>query len=315
MEAVVVQNLTHTYPAARGSKVPRQALRGVSFTVYSGEIFGLLGPNGGGKTTTFHILSTVFPPSGGQAQIFGVDAAKQPARVRKQLGVVFQAPSLDKKLSVEENVRHQGHLYGLSGAPLAQRMRHVLERVGLWERRGDRVEVLSGGLQRRVELAKGLLHQPGLLVLDEPSTGLDPGARRDLWDYLKELKSRERMTILVTTHLMEEAERCDRVAILSEGTLVGLGTPSDLKQQIGGDVITVEAANPDDLAKRIEVKFGGTVRVVDGSIRIERPTGHEFIPSLVGAFPGEIISVTLGKPTLEDVFIRQTGHKFWSEKP
>lgn len=315
MEAVVVQNLSHSYPATRSSKTARQALAGVSFSVHSGEIFGLLGPNGGGKTTTFHIISTVFPPTGGEALIFGVDAAKEPSRVRQKLGVVFQAPSLDKKLTVEENVWHQGHLYGLSGEKLSLRMRHVLERVGLWDRRDDRVEVLSGGLQRRVELAKGLLHQPGLLVLDEPSTGLDPGARRDLWDYLKELKKEEGMTILLTTHLMEEAEKCDRVAILSQGTLVGLGTPADLKHQIGGDVISVETQDPEDLAEKIRGKFGGTVEVVDGMLRIEREAGHEFIPLLVGAFPGQVTSVTLGKPTLEDVFIRQTGHRFWTAVP
>ncbi len=312
MDAVVVSNLAHTYAPTRSSKEGRQALRGVSFSVPSGEIFGLLGPNGGGKTTTFHILSTVFRPSGGQAQIFGIDVAKEPGRVRKQLGVVFQAPSLDKKLSVRENVWHQGHLYGLSGDDLSQRLRHVLERVGLWDRRDDRVEILSGGLKRRVELAKGLLHEPGLLLLDEPSTGLDPGARRDMWDYLHELKEEEGMTILLTTHLMEEAEKCDRVAILSQGNLVAIGTPADLKRQIGGDVISVETPDPDALGKQIETRFGAPVQIVDGFLRIERERGHEFIPQLVSSFPGQISSVTLGKPTLEDVFIKQTGHRFWA---
>ena len=186
--------------------------------------------------------------------------------------------------------------------------------MGLWDRRDDRVEVLSGGLKRRVELAKGLLHQPGVLILDEPSTGLDPGARRDLWDYLRELKAKEGMTILLTTHLMEEAENCDRIVILNEGSVVAMGTPAELKHQIGGDVITVETAAPEVLAKQIERTFGGgSVQVVDGTLRIERAAGHEFIPQLVSAFPGQISSVTLGKPTLEDVFIRQTGHRFWAE--
>jgi ABC-2 type transport system ATP-binding protein len=313
MDAVAIKNLSHTYPAARGTNTGRRALQDVSFNVESGEIFGLLGPNGGGKTTTFHILSTLIPPTSGQALIFGRDVTQEPARVRQQLGVVFQAPSLDKKLTVHENIMHQGHLYGLSGAELVQRIRHVLERVKLWDRRDDRVQVLSGGLQRRVELAKGLLHHPGLLILDEPSTGLDPGARRDLWDYLRELQKEDRMTILLTTHLMEEAERCDRVAILSQGTLVGLGTPADLKRQIGGDVITLETPDPDALAKEIEGKFGGSVQIVDTFLRIERERGHEFIPELVRAFPNQITSITLGKPTLEDVFIKQTGHRFWYE--
>ena len=312
MDAVAVRNLSHTYPATRSSKTARPALRGISFSVNIGEIFGLLGPNGGGKTTTFHILATVFAATGGEARIFGTNPAKDPARVRERLGVVFQAPSLDKKLSIQENVRHQGHLYGMCGKELRDRMQHVLERVGLWDRRDDRVEFLSGGLKRRVELAKGLLHKPSLLILDEPSTGLDPGARRDLWDYLRELREVDHMTILVTTHLMEEAENCDRVVILNEGSIVALGTPNELKAQIGGDVITLESARPAELAKQIEGKFGGVAQVVDGVVRIERPAGHEFIPQLVAAFPGHISSITLGKPTLEDVFIKQTGHRFWS---
>lgn len=309
-DVVSITNLTHTYPANGG--IPgRQALKGISFSVQPGELFGLLGPNGGGKTTTFHILSTLFPPTGGQALIFGLDVRAVPDQVRRRLGVVFQAPSLDKKLTVWENVWHQGHLYGLQGEVLTQRMHDVLQRVGLLDRARDRVEVLSGGLRRRAEVAKGLLHHPGLLLLDEPSTGLDPGARHDLWEYLQELKQSEGMTIIVTTHLMEEAEKCDRVMILHEGSLVALGTPAALTQEIGGDVITVESSRPEQLSTQIQQKFGATVRVVDGSLRIERERGHEFIPELVSAFPGQITSVTLGKPTLEDVFIRQTGHRFW----
>jgi ABC-2 type transport system ATP-binding protein len=311
MSVVKVENLVHTYPA-RGKAPAREALKEISFSVGAGEIFGLLGPNGGGKTTTFNILATFFPPTGGRATIFDVDVARQPEEVRWRLGVVFQNPSLDKKLTVEENLRHQGHLYGLAGAELRARMDTMLERVRLTDRRKDLVEVLSGGLRRRVDLAKGLLHRPGVLLLDEPTTGLDPGARRDLWDYLFELKTKEKMTMLLTTHLMEEAEKCDRVAIINEGRLVAIGTPAELKSQIGGDVISVESANALELAGQITSKFRAVARVVDNTIRIERERGHEFIPELVGAFPGQILSVTLGKPTLEDVFIHQTGHRFWN---
>jgi ABC-2 type transport system ATP-binding protein len=311
---VVVQNLHHIYPARRPAKEPRPALKGVSFSVERGEIFGLLGPNGGGKTTTFHILSTFIRPTAGRAEIFGFDVLRDAGKVREQLGVVFQNPSLDKKLTVEENLRHQGHLYGLSGRDLTARIQDVMRRVALSDRAGDLTETLSGGLRRRVELAKGLLHRPGLLLLDEPSTGLDPGARHDLWDYLAELKQRESMTMIVTTHLMEEAEKCDRVAILSQGQLVALGTPAALKSQIGGDVITVETNEPAALAAAIGQKFGAAPLIVGGQLRIERERGHEFIPQLVGAFPGQITSVTLGKPTLEDVFIKQTGHRFWNER-
>jgi ABC-2 type transport system ATP-binding protein len=307
---IVVEGLTHTYPARR-SQPAREALKGVNFSIQAGEIFGLLGPNGGGKTTLFHILATFFSPTGGRASVLGVDVTGQPEAVRQQLGVVFQAPSLDKKLTVWENLWHQGHLYGLHGGDLEGRIKKSLERVGLLDRAGDRVEVLSGGLRRRAELAKGLLHKPQVLLLDEPSTGLDPGARRDLWDYLGELKRQEGITALVTTHLMEEAEKCDRLALLHEGRLVALGTPSALKSQIGGDVISVETPEPTQLCELIKTKFGGTPTVVDGSIRIERERGHEFIPQLVSAFPGQIASVRLGKPTLEDVFIHHTGHRFW----
>jgi len=314
MDVILVDHLTHTYPARRPAKVERQALKGVSFSVGEGEIFGLLGPNGGGKTTTFHILSTFFKPTGGKATVFGRDVTTDAAAVRERLGVVFQNPSLDKKLTVWENLRHQGHLYGLQGQDLEKRIEGMLDRVRLLDRAHDLVEVLSGGLRRRVELAKGLLHRPGLLLLDEPSTGLDPGARRDLWDYLKELKSREKMTMVVTTHLMEEAEKCDRVAILNQGELVAIGTPDALKSQIGGDVISIETANPEDLCAQIQNQFGGSPKVVDGVLRLEREKGHEFIPQLVSAFPGRITSVTLGKPTLEDVFIQKTGHRFWAHE-
>ena len=313
MDAVVVENLTHTYPAKRPSNVAREALKGVTFTVHEGEIFGLLGPNGGGKSTTFHILSTYFSPTGGRASVFGHDVTREPELVRRALGVVFQAPGLDRKLTVRENLTHQGHLYGMSGQALLERIGAILARVGMQERRDDLVETLSGGLKRRVEVAKGLLHNPKLLLLDEPSTGLDPGARRDLWDYLGELKKSERMTMVVTTHLMEEAERCDRVAILNEGSLVALGTPGDLKKEIGGDIISVETADPEGLRTQIEKKFSVKVQLVENVLRMERANGHEFIPQLVTAFPGQIASVTLGKPTLEDVFIKKTGHRFWAQ--
>lgn len=313
MDVITVKDLHHTYSAQGRKRSARQALNGVSFAVREGELFGLLGPNGGGKTTTFHILSTFFPPSAGEALVFGTDVAREPEAVRRKLGVVFQAPSLDKKLTVRENLWHQGHLYGLSGRDLNQRIDQGLARVRLTDRAGDFVEVLSGGLRRRAELAKGLLHQPNLLLLDEPSTGLDPGARRDLWDYLAELKRSQNMTMVVTTHLMDEAEKCDRVAILNEGRIVALGTPSELKQEIGGDIISIEAPNPEALRAEIEVKFQVKAQVLGSLLRIERERGHEFIPQLVGGFPGQITSVTLGKPTLEDVFIRRTGHRFWQE--
>ena len=303
---IEVRELRHSYG-------DRAALKGISFGVNTGEIFALLGPNGSGKTTLFRILSTLMLPSGGSALIAGYDTAKQPDQVRRRIGVVFQAQSIDIKLTAAENLWHQGHLYGLQGSELKARIAEMLGRVALSERANDRVETFSGGMQRRVELAKGLMHRPSVLLLDEPTTGLDPGARRDLWLYLQELRSQEHVSIIVTTHLMEEAERCDRLAILSEGQIVALGTPAQLRSQIGGDVILLESENAASLATRIEQRFGISAAVLDTHVRMERKEGHRFVTDLVEAFPGEVQSISVSKPTLEDVFIDRTGHRFWTE--
>ncbi|HZQ68745.1 MAG TPA: ATP-binding cassette domain-containing protein [Terriglobales bacterium] len=309
---ISVQNLVHRYEN-------RTALNGVSFDVGRAELFGLLGPNGSGKTTLFRILSTLMVPVGGRAIIMGFDAAKEPNQLRRQIGVVFQAQSVDIKLTAAENLKHQGHLYGLHGPALDGRIKEILGRVGLADRAKEKVETFSGGMQRRVELAKGLLHHPTVLLLDEPTTGLDPGARRDLWQYLAVLRDEEQVTVIVTTHLMEEAERCDRLAILNEGNLVALGTPAELKQEIGGDVIWLEAArNASDLASAISARFGVEATVIGDNeqsrIRLEQEHGHRFIAELAEAFPGQIQSISVSKPTLEDVFIHRTGHRFWTDE-
>jgi ABC-2 type transport system ATP-binding protein len=305
--AIAVQELMHRYG-------DRTALNGVSFDVRPAELFGLLGPNGSGKTTMFRILSTLMVPVGGHTIILGHDGAKNPSQLRREIGVVFQAQSIDLKLTAAENLRHQGHLYGLHGSALNRRIKEILERVGLVDRAKDKAETFSGGMQRRLELAKGLLHGPRVLLLDEPTTGLDPGARRDLWQYLRVLGDEEHVAVLVTTHLMEEAEHCDRLAILSEGKLVALGTPAELKQEIGGDVIVLEAREPEALATRIRGRFNIEVRVVGSQLRIEKNQGHRFVTDLVESFPGEIDAVSVAKPSLEDVFIRRTGHRFWTEQ-
>ncbi len=252
---ISVQDLVHRYD-------DRLALNGVSFDVRPAELFGLLGPNGSGKTTLFRVLSTLMIPTGGRALILGHDAARDPNSLRRQIGVVFQAQSIDLKLTAAENLWHQGHLYGLRGTLLKLRIAEMLARVGLAERAQEKAETFSGGMQRRLELAKGLLHHPSVLLLDEPTTGLDPGARRDLWQYLHILRDEEQVTVIVTTHLMEEAERCDRLAILNEGKLVALGTPLELKHEIGGDVIWIEAShNAQRLAERVTARFhvGGSI--------------------------------------------------------
>jgi ABC-2 type transport system ATP-binding protein len=303
---ISVRDVVHRYG-------DRAALNGVSFDVRRAELFGLLGPNGSGKTTLFRILSTLMIPVGGRAEIMGFDVARDPNGLRRQIGVVFQAQSIDVKLTAAENLWHQGHLYGLHGASLKSRIGEMLGRVGLADRANEKAETFSGGMQRRLELAKGLLHHPSVLLLDEPTTGLDPGARRDLWQYLAILRDEERVTVIVTTHLMEEAERCDRLAILNQGKVVALGTPDDLKHEIGGDVILLDAKNPDSLAERIRARFDLDAQVLHGEVRIERENGHRFITDVVESFPGEIESISVSKPTLEDVFIRRTGHRFWTD--
>ena len=304
--ALTTSDLTHRY----GDRV---ALDGVSLRVAPREVFGLLGPNGGGKTTLFRILSTLVRPTSGSATILGFDLLRDTGVLRSRLGVVFQAPSLDKKLTVRENLAHQGHLYGLAGGGLRERIDHLLLEFNLRDRAEDLVETLSGGLQRRVEIAKCLLHRPEFLLLDEPSTGLDPGARIDLWQTLYRLRDQQDVTVLLTTHLMEEAERCDRVAIIDHGKIVAEGTPGGLRAEIGGEVISARTKDATTLAERIVESLGVEVSVLNDEVRIEQPEGASFIARLVEAFPGEIDSVTLAKPTLEDVFIARTGRRLSEE--
>jgi ABC-2 type transport system ATP-binding protein len=305
-DAIRVEGLRHSY----GGRV---ALDDVHFEVPRGQLFALLGPNGGGKTTLFRILSTLLRPDAGDAEILGRSVTHDPAGVRRLLGVVFQQPSLDGKLSVRENLICHGHLYAVAGAELRERADYVAERLGLSGRKGDYVETLSGGLQRRAELAKALLHRPPVLLLDEPSTGLDPGARRDFLQYVRQLSDEDGVTVVLTTHYMEEAERCDRIALLHRGRVVDTGTPSELKHRVGGDVVVVHTPEPARLAEAIAQRFGCTPLVVDGSVRVERERGHDLVRELVDAFPREVTLVTYGKPTLEDVFIQLTGHRFWDE--
>ena len=304
---VEVKNLTYRY----GDKT---ALKELSFTVGQGEIFGFLGPNGGGKTTTFKILSSLYACPPGQVSMFGMDLSKDRAAIRRKMGVVFQLPALDKKLTVMENLLHQGHLYGLSGAELERRIDRDLGRVKLKDRLKDRVETLSGGLQRRVELAKALLNDPALLILDEPSTGLDPAARREFWGHLEELRKSQGMTVLVTTHYLEEADRCDRLLILDKGEKVALGNPEELKAGIGGEVLRVRAKDPEKLAALITEKLKVKTFIVGGLIQMEQAKAHHLVSPLLEAFRDEVLSLTLGLPTLEDVFIHKTGRRFQEEK-
>ena len=292
----------------------RPALDDLALRIDAGEVFGFLGPNGSGKTTLFRILSTLIPAPAGRVRVLGLDPAQDRDRIRSRIGVVFQSPSLDKQLTAEENLIHQGHLYGMSGADLRRRVRQALQTVGLDERSRELVGQFSGGMRRRVEVAKGLLHDPKLLLLDEPSTGLDPAARIDLWRHLKQINEQAGVTVLVTTHLMEEAERCSRLAIMQRGRLLACDAPDALKERIGGDVITIASSRPAEVRSLLHERLGTEAQEVDGMLRLERRRGHEFVPQLIEAAPGLIDSVSVGKPTLEDVFVQLTGHRFRDEQ-
>lgn len=307
LAAVEIAEVSHRYGE-------RQALDAVSFDVRCGEIFALLGPNGGGKTTLFRLLSTLIPLQAGAIRVLGDDVARDVDTVRRKIGIVFQAPSLDKKLTVVENLRHQGVLYGLRGATLDTRIDFMLARLRLDDRRRDLVETLSGGLRRRVELAKGMLHEPQVLILDEPSTGLDPGARSDLWEYLRLVRREQGTTVVLTTHLLEEADKADRLAILDRGKLVALDAPDKLRATVGGDSLTIETDEPDRLIAGLRERFGFSAKRIDDAVRIEQADGHRWVAQVVEAFPGVVKSVTLGKPTLEDVFINRTGHRFLGDE-
>jgi len=300
---ITVENLTHSYGT-------RCALDDISFTVSRGEIFCLLGPNGSGKTTLFKILSTLMKPTYGSVDILGFDLNTKTKDIRKLLGVVFQHPGLDIKLTVTENLRHHGHLYGLKGKILKHRIFELLERFGISDRSQDIVEELSGGLRRRVEIAKAMLHSPSVLLLDEPSSGLDVGSRRQLSDQLNMLATTENILILLTTHHLDEADLSTRVGMLDSGRLVTIGTPDELKDTIAGDVVLIETTNGDTLSQAIAESFEVSQKITDNYIHIECQQGHEFVKEVVAAFPNEIQSVRVGKASLEDVFIKLTGNPF-----
>ena len=306
MPIIAIDRLSHAYGQ-------RQALIDLSLSVNGGEMFALLGPNGSGKSTLFKVLSTLIPPQSGTVSYdFGgsVIPLTQSSAIRPHLAVLFQAPSLDKQLTAYENLRHHGHLYGLQGAELAARIDHAFSRFNLSDRRDDYVKALSGGLQRRVELAKAMLTRPRLLLLDEPSTGLDPAARLDLHAALIAARKEDNVTILLTTHLMDEADRADHVAILDQGHLLACDTPAALKARLSGDVLTLTSPDPTALQYALRERFALEATLDGNSLRLEIPAAHERLPPFIEAFPGLIHSASISKPTLEDVFIHLTGHRF-----
>lgn len=304
--ALNVQRLQYSY----GQHV---ALRGLCLQVEPGEIFALLGPNGSGKTTLFRLINTLARIQQGEIEVFGHSVKSETKFVRSLLGVVFQSPSLDPKLTVLENMRCQAALYGISGQALKDRIGEVTQQLGIEDRGNTPTGELSGGLKRRVELAKGILHRPQLLLMDEPSTGLDPASRLDLWHALKNLQQVNGVTVLMTTHLLEEADKADRIAILHEGLTVAIGEPSALRSSLGEQVLSISTTARQDVLGWLEAK-AIEAQVVEPHIRVMGCEAAQLVAPLSDAFGERIQTLTLGQPSLEDVFVARTGHRFWNER-
>jgi ABC-2 type transport system ATP-binding protein len=284
-----------------------EAVKGVSFGVKEGEIFGFLGPNGAGKTTTINILCTLLKPTAGQAKVNGHDVVKERSQVRQSIGLVFQEPALDDYLTAEQNLRFHGYAYGVPKNVLEPRLKELLEMMELWDRRKGKISTYSGGMKRRLEIARGLLHHPRVLFLDEPTLGLDPQTRRRIWDYIHDLRKRENLAIFMTTHYMDEAENCDRIAIIDYGRIVALDTLEKLKDGVGGDVISVKTEDNEEAVRLLEGQYKFKPVIENGIVSFTVSHGEEFLPKFVSGFPLRLISIGLRRPTLEDVFLKLTG--------
>ncbi len=290
-----------------------RAVKGVSFSVNEEEIFGFLGPNGAGKTTTINMLCTLLKPTSGTAILNGYDVIKKPNEVRRSIGLVFQDPSLDERLTAKDNLNFHALIYGIPKRERKRRIAEVLEMVELADRQNDIVRTFSGGMKRRLEIARGLLHYPKILFLDEPTLGLDPQTRSRIWEYIKDLRKKEKITIFLTTHYMDEAEVCDRIAIIDYGKIIALNTPKKLKKQIGGSVVTITTARNELAKKLLKERFSLEAIETNNSLRFEVKEGEKFIPQLVKRLGVEILSVELHLPTLDDVFLKLTGRAIREE--
>jgi ABC-2 type transport system ATP-binding protein len=307
MNIIEVKNLTKKFGAFT-------AVNKISFAVRKGEIFGFLGPNGAGKSTTISMLSTLITVSSGQATINNFDTGKETDDVRRSIGLVFQDPSLDDRLTAKENLSFHARLYGLSRKDYTARIKKVLNLVELWDRRDSLVKSFSGGMKRRLEIARGLIHFPKVLFLDEPTLGLDPQTRAHIWEYILKLRETQQMTIFMTTHYMNEAEYCDRIAIIDEGKIIALDTPNKLKKKVGGDIIQMKSLELDKLKVEIKEKYKLKAKLEDDKLQIEVPDGEKFLPKLFNDLKTKIDSIELRKPTLEDVFLKMTGRKIREEE-
>ncbi|HET6877095.1 MAG TPA: ATP-binding cassette domain-containing protein [Jatrophihabitans sp.] len=298
--AVSAQGLAKNFGEVR-------AVRGIDLEVPRGEIFGFLGPNGAGKSTTISMLCTLLTPTAGTARVAGYDVVRQRAAVRRNIGLVFQDPTLDTYLSAEHNLRLHATLYGVSREDYRVRLRQVLDMVGLWERRANKVSTFSGGMRRRLEIARGLLHSPHVLFLDEPTVGLDPQTRASIWGYITELRQNEEITIFLTTHYMDEAEYCDRLAIIDHGSLIALGSPEELKARVGTDRVQIRTDDDTKALAVLREDFGLDPKISEGVVTFGVAGGEQFVPRLFAELPVTIRSVSVARPSLDDVFMSFTG--------
>lgn len=306
MPIINVHNLSKHFKAIR-------AVDGISFSVNEGEVFGFLGPNGAGKTTTINILCTLLTPTDGQAEIAGFDCVRNPDKVRASIGLIFQDTTLDTGLTAYENLRFHAYLYNLDRKLTERRIDEMLAVVELQGRKHDLIKNFSGGMKRRLEIARGLLHYPRVLFLDEPTIGLDPQTRNTIWDFINTLRKRENITVFMTTHYMEEAEHCNRIAIIDHGKIIALDTPTRLKDMVHGDVVRIVTVDNERAGREIETAFPVTVREENGGLSLEVERGEEFVPKLIRALTVKTLSVSIQKPTLNDVFLRLTGRTIRDE--
>jgi len=307
MPIIEVDNLSKRFGEIR-------AVDGVSFKVDEGEVFGFLGPNGAGKTTTINMLCTLLRPTSGQATVAGLDVIKEKNDVRRAIGLVFQETTLDDYLTAEQNILFHALAYGVPSEVRKQRTKELLTLMELWERRKSKIRTYSGGMKRRLEIARGLVHLPRVLFLDEPTLGLDPQTRNRIWEYILDLREKQGLTIFLTTHYMDEAEHSDRIAVIDHGKIVALDTPNILKDQVGGDVLTISSDNNDLVEAELRDKYGLVPEINNGTLSVRVPAGEEFLPQFVRAYEGTLQSIGLRRPTLEDVFLHLTGREIRDEK-
>jgi ABC-2 type transport system ATP-binding protein len=290
-----------------------EAVKGVSFDVREGEIFGFLGPNGAGKTTTINVLCTLLRPTSGSATVNGYDVVTQRKEVRRSIGLVFQEPTLDDYLTAEQNILFHAYAYGVPRNERRSRSRELMALLELWDRRKDRIRTFSGGMKRRLEIVRGLIHHPRVLFLDEPTLGLDPQTRRRIWEYIVHLRRNENITVFMTTHYMDEAEYCDRIAIIDHGEIVALDTPDNLKDGVSRDLVILKAENNESALTELRERFSVEAEERLGLITIRVRHGEEFLPKLMHGFRNRLLSISLRRPTLDDVFLDLTGREIRDE--